>query len=349
MSTTQQQHNSKSSYQMKDQITSNQDKDDANKDFDNWNPMEEHFNSPLNTLAVDVTSDPYAALTGKSGGTKSSNKANSIIIGNIEICRRFLDYGSCSDGAYCSKQHVSPAAREQLYNLHLEVGTNAGRKVYTLLDFPPLHLDVSQDDLLLVQVTSVQLATNFYIVAPYETKNFANYSREDLGFYLNRVGQLSQTRHKVDTYHNELEIQLGNEYRLDNIKDTIYVGQVVACKMEEGRFNRALVISHTLDDAGFDLYQVRLLDVGLEIEVDRVSIFDITEAFMKDPPVAINCSLDLPKVSTALCKRFIEIIKKNDWFFARILHQSNTDDIVFCDLLTLDGKKSVTKLLLGKK
>lgn len=321
---------------------------DENLDeWNNWNPMEEDFNSVKNTLAINPVKDPLAQITGQVLPVNSR-------VGNVEICDHYAKFGNCADGKYCEKRHIAPEERERIWTLqnHYESNKNRICMIYTYLS--PQDYEPNPDVLLLVSVTSVKSPVNFHFVAPYENMNFAHHAEQDFNFYIDRVQQASSIKTKLERCHEQMASLFDHSYRIDNLNDEIYLSQIVACKLKDGRYRRAMVVDLPNDARDKFNYKLLLIDVGIEVELPRELIYDIKADCLSDPPMAVNCSLNV-KPPDGLLKwpretlvEFNNMARGEKFLMCKMTHYVDYDRIYLVDLYHLKTRKSLTDLLIEK-
>ena len=316
------------------------------EDWNSWDPMKEHFLSSNNTLALDPIADPESIITGKM--TPAGNK-----IGNVTICDHYAKYGNCADGQYCDRIHISPKAREKLLEMQKTYELNKNRICMTSNYLSPIELEVNPEKRLLVSVVGVKSPNNFYIIAPYEQMNFASQALEDVLFYVDCIDRNSPYRRKMNKSHEQLADLFDHHYRLDNLNDDIFLSQIVACKLPDQRFYRAMVIE--TDDLHRDIftYKLHLLDLGCEAHLPRELIFDIKAHCLSEPPMAVACRLDLRPADGSLnwpqeALNFLNnCIRSNNYMLCKIVNYIDLDRTFTVDLYTINERKSLTDELVA--
>lgn len=316
-------------------------------EFDRWNPMSEDYLSPMNTLTVSSSSDPLTMITGKIQPIPSK-------IGNITICERFAKYGECADGRFCSRIHIDPRARQKIWAIQNTYELNKGRTCMNYTYLSPIDIRPDPDALLLVSIASISSPSNFYAVAPFENLNFINLSRSDMDFHISRVHQTSTAKKKIEQFHLQMADIFGHSYRVDNLNDDIYLSQVVACKLKDGFFRRATVVGlpdpADYADVKFKLF---LIDVGVEVELPRELIYDIRAIILSEPPLALNCRLNIKPArgalewSTGAQVQFNNLVKQNRFSLCRVKDHIEADRILTVDLLDINTKLSFTDKMLS--
>lgn len=326
--------------------------EDIDQLLDSWNPLEEHYYSPLNTLSTNDLVNPFAKSTAQTNNSTTTSKypkkrPTDIKIGGLEICGRFSRFGCCIDGDYCSKKHISGEALERIYRMHLESEMLNQRIVFTMSDIEPQNVPINPSSLIMCEITMIKSARSFYVICPFEFKNFQCFSPEDVEVYLTRLSKISIVKQRISALRSNLHNLLGHNYRLDNIKDKVNIGQVVACKLDNNTFARGLVIDQTVDDANIDMYTVHLIDIGQEVELDRQAIHDLPKYFISIPPIALHCSLNgIPDCKVqAVTEKLRDTVLKNNLFFARLVHQSQFDEMIYCDLYSLKDRGNILVLI----
>lgn len=326
--------------------------DDANttdhqllQELDNWNPMLEDYNSELNTLALNPTSNPLSSVIGRTLPIDAK-------IGGTVLCEHYAKFGNCVDGQYCTRKHVDPALRERIFNLQNMYECNRGMTCLNYTFLSPQYLEPEPDKLLLVSVTNAKSPNNFYLIAPYESIDFSNLNEDDVKFYLENVTKNSAVKTKLQKIDEHLAGLFDKPYRVDNVTDTIYLSQIVACKLSDGLFRRAMVIELPDDSIDKFYYKLLLLDVGSEVELSRECIYDIRARCLSEPPLALNCRLNLKPSnnqtgwSENVLQTFVEKTRGHQYLLCRIINFIQYDRIYTVDLLHLKARKSLTEVLL---
>lgn len=316
-------------------------------EFDKWDPMREDYNSPKNTLTVDANSEPLTKITGKLQPISSK-------IGNVTICEHFATHGDCADGRFCEKIHVDPEARQKIWALQNTYESNKGRTCLNFTYLSPIDLKPDPNVLLLVSVASAKSPSTFHAVAPFENLNFANLQHSDIDFYVKRIQQQSPVKKKLERFHLMMADVFGHSYRVDNLNDEIYLSQIVGCKLKDGHFRRAMVTGLP-DMADFaDLnYKLYLIDIGVEVELPRELIYDIKADTLSEPPLALDCRLDIKPANGALnwspgaLAQFQALIRKNRFSLCKIIDHIKADGIFTVDLLDLYTRTSFTAEMLA--
>lgn len=314
-------------------------------DWDSWDPMSEDYHSVRNTLALNPDKDPECVITGQTMPTSAG-------FGKISICSHYEKYGTCADGKYCDRAHVKASNRERVLALQRHYETNKGRTCLTGHDLSPIELEVDPKLTLLVVVTSTKWPNSFYVVAPYDNLNFSNYTRDDIKFYIERINQSSSVKTKLDKSHEQLSAIYDHNYRVDNINDNIYVSQIVACKLKDGRFHRALVTEKNDDFEDKFNYKLFLIDIGVEVELPRESIFDIRAHSLINPPMAIHCKLNVKpsrnelKWSGQALEYFETHLGDKRHWLCKLIDHVKEDSIFVVDLFDIESRKSFTDRLV---
>lgn len=314
------------------------EQDSQPDDWDLWDPLAEDFASPANTLALD-TSNPIAAITGR-------NPAETTKIGGVLICDHYSKYGTCADGDYCDRVHIEASQRYKILALQETYERNKNRTCLTFSYLSPQTIKPDPESLLLVSVTDATCANNFYLIAPYESLDFANKSQEDVQFYISRVHDTSAVKVKLERIHEQLSNLFDHNYRIDNVNERIYLSQIVACKLNDGHFRRAMVIGSP--DFSYDEYNYKLLllDVGTQVELPREKIYDIKATLLSEPPLALNCRLDLKPAtgqqwSAEALEYFNNFTRDTRFLYCQILDYIEKDSIFTVDLMKLDSRESI--------
>lgn len=314
--------------------------------LDSWDPMAEDYHSMLNTLVLDPNNDPECVVTGKQSDDGTT-------IGKHRICGFYLKHGRCMDGEYCDRLHIKPKDRDKIWILQNAYKSKKDRLCLSYCYLSPIDLEPNPSELLLVSVTMAKSPGNFYIVAPYEKMNFASFNQHEIDFYIKRVQHSSSIKTKLQKCHEQLATLFDHNYRMDNLKDDIYLGQVVACKLRGGRFCRAMVIeTEDLADDKF-LYKLFLIDVGIEVELAREAIYDIKAHCLSEPPIAINCRLDLKPApgsngwSQDALDFFSSQVDSEKYFLCKVTDYIELDRMYTVDLLTVDGNESLTQKMIS--
>jgi len=322
-------------------------KNETKEDWDSWDPMAEDYSSSRNTLSLDPDKDPLTTITGKVRPISSK-------IGNVTICDHYAKYGECADGDYCDRIHVDPRARDKIWTLQNTYETNKNRACMNFTYLSPQEFTPDPEALLLVSVTSAKSPVNFYFVAPYELMNFKQYSSDDLEFYIDRVQQTSTAKTKLQKCHEQLALLFEHSYRIDNLNDEIYLSQIVACKLKDGRYRRAMVIdTPNLFEDKFN-YTLLLLDVGTEVELPRELIYDIKAYCLSEPPMAVNCRLAVkpPNGETRWSQEamnfFEEKARGKKYLLCKILDYIKYDRIYTVDLYHPIFRRSLTESMINK-
>lgn len=322
----------------------NNQMDELERELDAWDPMGEDYRSPRNTLALNPQ-DTLSVLIGKALPIDAK-------LGKTTLCEHFAKHGTCADGFYCTHKHVTPSQRERIWNLQNVYDLNRAATClnYTYLTTQSIKPD--PDKLLLVSVTNASRPNNFYLIAPYDTVDFSNLTEKEMDFYVSNVTKNSSIKTKLYKVSNQLASLLDKPYRLDNMNETVYLSQVVACKLKDGSFRRAMVTGLP-DDAMDDFnYKLLLLDVGCEIELPRELIYDIRASCFSEPPMALNCRLNLKPAngqttwSEEIPRSFLEKARRDQYLLCKIINFIEYDRIYTVELLHLKSRKSLTEVLL---
>lgn len=320
-------------------------KPQVSEDWDSWDPRKDDYMSSMNTtaLAVDAKENPLASIT----GTRLSI-ANKL--GNVTICERYIQFGDCMDRQYCPKLHVDPRNREQLLALQETYESNKNRTIMNFTYLSPQEIKPDSEALLLASVTCAKDPNNFYIILPYENKNFAQCTESDLKFYIDQVKTSSPAKSKLQIFHNKLTRIFDHEYRVDNVNDTIYKSQMVACKARDGQFRRAMVIDIPEDD-GFE-YTLFLLDFGTSVKLPREHIYDIRADCLSEPPLAIHCRLPLKPShgdlswNEAASSMFETLSRGQLYLLCIILGYSNQNQMYTVELKHITSRNSLTERMI---
>lgn len=312
-------------------------------EFDRWNPMSEDFESNKNTLTLNPNSDPLTFTTGKLQPIGSK-------IGNVIICEHFANFGECADGRFCDRLHVDPRAREKIWTLQETYESNKGRTCMNFTYLSPIEVEINPKKLLLVSIASVTSPSSFYVVAPFENLDFACLNKSEIDFYVNRIQQTSGIKKKIEHFHQQMADIFDHTYRVDNLNDEIYLSQIVACKLKNGHFRRAMVIGlpDIYDEADIN-YKLLLIDIGVEVELPRELIYDIKAKTLSEPPLAYNCRLDMRPArgelrwSEAALSQFRSLVRQNRFSLCQVKQHIKADRILTVDLLDLNTRVSYTE------
>lgn len=304
--------------------------------------MTEDFHSTKNTLVLDPDKEPECVVTGK-----MTDK--SLKIGKYEVCDFYLKYGSCADGIYCDRLHIGPKSRDKLTQIQ-EAFNSGDRTCLNYSYLSPQELVPNESAALLVSVTQAKTPTNFHFVAPYERMNFLDFNKEEIDFYIQHVKQSSPFKTKLHRCHEQLAYLFNHNYRQDDVEAPIYEGQIVACKLKDGRFCRAEVIRCENLQMDIFTFKLFLLDVGIEVELPRELIYDIRVRSLTAPPMAINGRLDLKPNSGALnwSKEALEYFKTNvigkNYMLCKIIgyDELERNRMHTVDLLNIETRTSLT-------
>lgn len=324
-----------------------QSSDNDLAEFDHWNPMLDDYTSAKNSLLLNPSGDPLTTITGKIQPIRSR-------IGNVTICERFATYGECSDGRFCQRIHIDPEAREKLWAVQNTYESNKGRTCVNFTYLSPLDLKPDPKSLLLVAMANISSPSNFYVVAPFENLNFAHLSQADIDFYVDRIQQTSSVKKKIEQFHEQMAEIFGHSYRVDNLNDEIYLSQIVACKLKDGHFRRAMVVGlPDLGDYADINYRLFLIDLGVEVELPREFIYDIKANILSEPPLALNCRLDIKPAGGALnwssgaLAQFRSLTNRNRFSLCRVIDHIKADRILTVDLLDVITRASFTEQMIS--
>lgn len=321
--------------------------EDNHEMFDMWDPMAEDYHSGENTLALNPDKDPECVVTGKM-------VEEGIMIGGHRVCEFYLKHGTCADGKYCTRLHVHPSARDRIIDLQkdCEKKTSTTRMISSYLS--PIDLNPNDNTLLLVSITMITSPTKFYFVAPYEQMNFAALTQDEIDFYIGRVQQSSSIKTKLLKCHEQLSYLFNHNYRIDNPKDVLCISQMVACKLDDGRFCRAMVLDNrNRDDIG-SYYKLLLLDIGTEVYLERERIYEIRASCLSEPPMAISGRLELRPANGDLHwspearSLFGEFATENKYVLCRVKSRKPDDDLFTVDLFSIKDRTSITDLMLDR-
>lgn len=314
-------------------------KDDADIDWDSWDPMGDDIRSSKNTLALDPNNDPMCQITGQ-------RRTISEKIGHVTICEHFARYGECADGQYCNRAHVDPYLKEKLWAVQNQCELNKNRLCLTYTYLSPIELQPDPEKLVLVSLTNNQRVNDFYMIVPYENLDLSRFSPDDIKFYVDNVTSKSIVKTKLLKIHQDLKSLFDHQYRLDNINDEIYLSQIVACKTDDGYYRRAMVIK-TPKSTGSSLYHLLLIDLGIEVQLPREGLFDIKAQYLSEPPIAVNCRLPLKptknqvELSDELMFYFEIWTETCQFFLGKIISYSEMDRIFTVDIIHCDSRKSL--------
>lgn len=323
--------------------------EDSNEEWDLWDPKRDDYESSLNSLALGGINDPMSFLTGKRDVVSSSR------FGNLTVCEHYLRYGRCADGDNCSRLHVEPHVRQKLLSLQSHFERNKDRVCVNYTYLSPENFQVDENVLLLVSVTNPKRPNDFYFVSPYESLDVSKHSEESLDFMLDSLKTNSAFKRNLDNTHHQLEALFDHDYRVDNVNEEIYVSQIVACKLKNGFFRRAMVLSAPRSSYEDSDYKLLLIDTGAEVELPRESIYDIKARNLSDPPMALKARLNLKPSdkqcdwSTEALELFSTIMKENQYLFCKILEYSDIDQAYTVDLFDRKKRESLTDKLVENR
>ena len=315
-------------------------------DWDSWDPMSEDYHSAKNTLSLNPDSEPECELTGKMMSLKVAGK---------EVCDHFIRYGSCADGKFCDRIHVTPQARDKLWSIAETYDLNKTRTCLTYNYLSPIELEANRHTLLLVSIAQIKSPSEFVFVAPYEQMDFSKFNEDEVDFYLKHVYQTSPYKTKLQKCHDQLAALFDHDYRLDDLNEDIFLSQIVACKLENGRFCRAMVIE--LDDYlndKFD-YQLYLIDIGITVYRPREQIYDIRASCLSEPPLAVAGRLDLRPANgdvswpSDVLGKFQEKLKSKKFLLCKVMDYITQDRIYTVDLMDLKSRISFTDKMIESK
>lgn len=313
--------------------------------WEQWDPMRDDYTSNLNTLALNPEEDPTTIITGQVAPNASQ-------ICRTTICDHFVKYGECVDGKFCSRLHVDPRVKDRIRSLQSRYENNTNRTCINFTYLLPVEFEVDPRTLLLVSVTGTSAPNNFYFIAPYDKMNFEPYKEEELDFFIERVHRSSLAKTKLENYHNELAALFDHPYRIDNVNDEIYLSQIVACKLQDGRFRRAMVTkipNLSLDEFN---HKLLLLDVGVEIELPRELIYDIKAYNLNEPPLAVSCRLDLVPAndqvgwSEEALDFFTTEARSKKFWLCKIIDYIKHDRIYTIELYDIKTRKALSESLI---
>uniref|UniRef100_A0A6G1SIC8 C3H1-type domain-containing protein n=1 Tax=Aceria tosichella TaxID=561515 RepID=A0A6G1SIC8_9ACAR len=315
--------------------------------FDRWDPMAEDFHSSENTLTLDPDKDPECVVTGKM-------VEDCIMIGKHRVCEFYLKHGTCADGNYCNRLHVHPSARDKIHELQRESEMNTSKTRMISSYLSPIELQPNDQVLLLVSITMITSPTRFYFVAPYEQMNFAGFNDAEVNFYIGRVQHSSSIKTKLQKCHEQLASLFDHNYRVDSLKDALCIGQMVACKLDDGRFCRATILDNRDKDEVECYYKLFLIDIGIEVSLTRDAIYEIRASCLSEPPMAIlgrlglkpaNGELRWSREASALFEKFTT---KNKYMLCKVISHWAQDDIFTIDLISINDHTSITELMLAR-
>lgn len=313
-------------------------------DWDLWDPMNDDYYSSKNTLELDPIEDPECDVTGQMAINKFAGK---------EICQHYIKYGTCVDDQFCAKLHVSPAVRDRLWTQAKLHGLNKSRVCLNYTYLSPVVLEPDQNKTLLISVTQVKSPSDFSFIAPYEQIDFSHFNDQELEFYIGRVHSTSPYKTKLQKCHEQLSALFDHNYRIDDIDDTIYLSQIVACKLENGQFCRALVVE--TEDLLNDVldYKLFLLDYGISVRRPRELIYDIRATCLSEPPLAIHGRLNLKPAAgqtkwpeEALTK-FGQQVASEEYILCKILRFEPQDRTFIVDLYDTKTRSSITDKMIA--
>lgn len=319
------------------------EEEDTLEQWDLWDPMSEDYYSAKNTITLNPDKDPECTVTGEMMTTKLLGK---------DVCEHFIKYGTCADGQYCDRLHATPKARDQLLSLAKNYELNKGRTCLTYSYLSPIDLQPDRQKLLLVSVAYVRSPGDFILIFPYEQMDFSNFNDQDTEFYLDRVHQTSPYKTKLQKCHEQLAALFDHDYRLDNVDDDIYVSQIVACKLEDGRFCRAMVVeTDDLLNEKFD-YKLFLIDIGIVVERPRELIYDIRATCLSEPPMAVNARLNLKpadgkvKWPEEVLQKFREKLINKKYLLCKVQDFYAHDRTFVVDLFDVSTRTSFTDTMI---
>lgn len=319
----------------------------SHENWDTWDPMGEDYHSERNTLALNPDKDPLACITGQANPIASK-------IGAVKLCERFARLGDCADGNFCDKLHVNPSARAKIWKLQNTFETNKNRICLNFTYLSPYELEPSAERLLLISVTDVKSPANFYMIAPYDNMDFAQKTTEDLDFYINHVQQHSAAKRRLQRCHEQLAALFDHSYRIDNLNDEIYKSQIVACKLKDGLYRRAMVFEtpdFSMDQLEYKLF---LIDVGIEVYLPREMIFDIKASCLSDPPIAINSRLAIKPAggesswSEDAMDFFTARTRGVRYLLCKVLNYIELDRIFTVELFNTKKSGELTNMMISK-
>lgn len=317
---------------------------ESDEDFDKWDPMKEAYNSSLNTLAINLDKDPEAEITGRVAPNVSQ-------MGRTILCEHYLKHGECVDEKFCSRLHVDPRVRSRIWSLQNQFENNKDRTCINYTYLAPYDFEPDPERLLLVYVTGIFSPNNFYFIAPYNKKGFEKDNQEELDFFIQRVLRSSEAKTKLENIHKELAALFDHTYRIDNVNDKIYLSQIVACKLKDGHFRRAMVTKEPIlhDEVN---YKLLLLDVGVEVEVPRELIYDIKAYCLNDPPLAVNCRLDLVPANNQCTwsEKALEMFKTQAggerFWLCKIINHIEQEGIFTVELYNFKTREALSELMI---
>lgn len=316
-----------------------------NLDLDKWDPMREDYCEPTNSIKRDQE-HPLAAMV-----SKAYDSSKPSALGDVQICEHFARYGNCCDGKFCSRLHVKPEVRSKLATIHDTYQRNKDKTLLTHEFLSPIELKPDHNTMILISLSNVKSPFNFHFVAPYESKNFTDLNDEERDFYINNVQSKSNCIIKLKRIHSQLDALFNHDYFTENIDDVITTAQIVACKIKDGRFFRALVIRVDWEE---DEYHVFLIDVGAEMIVNRLQIYSITANMLSEPPMALHGKIALirPKPEGSFWSQealdwFKTRVRDTRYFFAKI-HAIDADDHVAVELFDINTRRSLNDELVSE-
>lgn len=310
-------------------------------ELDLWDPLHDHYTSEINTLGLDVTNDAGAAIRGY----------QSLL--NNDYCQHFAKYGTCMDKEYCRKKHLGPNNEE----LNAE-------KEFVFAE-PMIRRDFfypNSSQLLFADVTYIDRPNFFYVMLPYGRKDFRHYRRKDLNHYGNKKYRDSPARFVLDQCHKELKSLYDKNYRHDNINIAPAISQLVAVKLGNGSYCRAVVTDIKYNDEFIDSYEIRLIDTGAFYVLPRERIHPFPARFLSVCPLAVPCRLPVSVIrksitpETELVKgwpketmdTFVEFCSGKN-LLIRLFHYNDMDEAYTVDLFDYNKKVSLIELLLEKR
>jgi len=317
--------------------------EDAPEEWDAWDPMLEDYQSTKNTLRLDPDKEPECTVTGQMVTSK---------LGGKDVCEHYLKYGSCADGTYCDRLHVTPKARNQLWTFAQNYELNKDRTCLNYTYLSPSELEPNDQALILVSVTHIRSPSDFVFIAPYDQMDCSNFNEEELNFYLDRVHHSSTYKTKLQKCHEQLSALFDHDYRLDDVQDDIHLSQIVACKLNDGRFCRAMVIGlEDFSNEQFD-YKLFLIDVGIVVERPRELIYDIRANCLSEPPMATDARLDVKPTKgnvswpQDVLDKFTDKLGKKKYMLCRLIGYDSQSRAFIVDLYDAKSKLSLTERMI---
>ena len=258
------------------------------------------------------------------------------------------------DKQYCPKKHIGPKSDE----LNAEKEFVFAESMIARDFIRPDHTQ-----LLFANVTYLEAPHSFQVMLPYGKKDFSLYRTKDLNHYAERKLINSPALLALDQCHNELKSMYDKHYRHDNINIAPAITQLVAVKLSNGTYCRAVVTAITYNDNHVDLYQVKHIDTGCPYVVTRDRIHPFPARFLSVTPQSIPCRLPLTVIDDDQKKKnkssnlvngwpvksmdkFVDFCKGKD-LLVRLFHFNDMDEAYTVDLYDYKAKESLIETMLN--